>query len=163
MRLRLALGMAAALAIGAAPSGAVESGVVQIVPKFGANETLTIEVRNLSKQTVRWRRTEMEFNAQGTVRCTLEAPGTLEIAPAEMTLVTLAHNSEVLACLRRANAAPALRLAAPYVIVDRGLSSSELRSMTPAHVRLHNVTVNFEFFAGKTPVRSSMNWQFPVE
>jgi hypothetical protein len=137
---------------------APELGAVEITPKFGPSQPLSIEVRNLSKLPVRLRGATLQFAASGSASpCFLKLVKPVSIPPASMANVNLAENRDVLDCVQRAGRVPVSRLGGISALSERELAAARAARLSQPV----DVTVTFE--VGKHPATSSVRWEFRPE
>ena len=160
MHSRTALTLCLLLSAGGARA---EQGTLQFTPRLAADNSLTVELRNLSKLPIKLTGADLKFAAAtvGAVPCAMSLPGAVSIGPAETKTVSLGAARDMGRCMP-APAGPtgSRRLS---VLTAREFAQPELRSARPAGGNLHPADLEYTLQIGDRTLTDTTTWHFVAE
>jgi hypothetical protein len=142
----------------AAATAHAEQAAVELTPRFAANKPLTVEIRNLSKLPVTLHDVTLHLaTGANAAPCTFAMAQSVALGPAQMKVITLGANRDVLRCIPH----PVTRQAS--VMTTRDLPRLAPRHRLAGNPLLHPADVNYRMDIGKRTLADKTTWHFAVE
>ena len=139
-----------------------EQGAVLLLPRLAADNSLTVELRNLSKLPVQLTGASLQFAASaGRAPCAVSLPGPVSIGPAETKTVPFATGREVGSCVPLPGGSERSRRMS--VLTTPEFARPERVPMRSPGANLHPADLAYTLRIGDRAVSDTTTWHFAPE